>query len=70
MKMNYEKKILVAVVDYPNKTGNIAMAFVHTRNLYYSKRKIHVTVLNFSAQYDYTIDGIDVITLDLSLIHI
>lgn len=58
------KKILIAVADYPDLNGNKAMMFVHTRNLYYVKHNIDVTVLNFAAKKEYTIDGINVITLN------
>lgn len=58
------KKILVAVADYPDLNGNKAMMFVHTRNLYYVKHDIDVTVLNFAAKNEYVIDGIRVITLN------
>ena len=58
------KKILIAVADYPDLNGNKAMMFVHTRNLYYVKHNIDVTVLNFAAKSEYTIDGINVIPLD------
>lgn len=43
----------------------IALYYIHTRNLYYKKNKeIKLEVLNFSAQKDYIIDGIKVITID------
>lgn len=59
-----KKKVLVAVADYPDLNGNKAMMFVHMRNLYYVKHNIDVTVLNFAAENDYVIDGINVITLN------
>lgn len=58
-----KKKVLVAVADYPDLSGNKAMMYVHTRNLYYIRQDIDVTVLNFAAKNDYIIDGINVITL-------
>ena len=56
-------RMLVAVADYPNNAGNKAMMFVHTRNVYYKQYGLNVTVLNFSAEKDYMIDDIKVITL-------
>ena len=57
-------KILVAVVDYPNLKGEKSLYFVHVRNLVYQKSDIEVTVLNFSSECEYLIDGISVITKD------
>lgn len=57
------KKILVLVVDYPNNEGGVALMYVHVRNKYYIQHDIDVTVLNFSSNEDYVIDGIPVITL-------
>ena len=58
------KKVLVAVADYPNLEGGVALAFVHTRDKYYVQHGLDVTVLNFKAKADYNIDNINVITLD------
>lgn len=58
------KKVLVAVTDYPRDTGEKALMFVHVRNKYYVAGGIEVTVLNFSIDYDYIYDGIEVITLE------
>ena len=65
MKRKREKeKILVAVADYPNNAGGVSLMFVHTRNVYYKKSDIDVTVLNFSTKEDYIYDGIKVISLN------
>ena len=40
------KKILVAVEDYPNNSGGVALMYVHTRNKAYMAEGIDVTVLN------------------------
>ncbi len=56
------KKILVLSANYPNNKGGVSMMYVHTRNKYYIKHGIDVTVLNFCAKENYTIDGIKVIT--------
>lgn len=57
------KKILVAVEDYPNNSGGVALMYVHTRNKAYMAEGIDVTVLNFQASKNYTYDGIPVITM-------
>lgn len=59
MKM---KNILVLVQNYPNNNGGVALMYVHVRNKYYSQHNINVTVLNFSSEENYVIDGINVIT--------
>lgn len=56
--------ILVLVEDYPNNDGKVALYFAHARNIEYLSQGIDVTVLNFSAQKDYEIDGVNVITID------
>lgn len=60
--MNGER-ILVAVTDYPDLNGKVALMYVHVRNIYYQECGIEVIVLNFAAKRDYEIDGIRVITL-------
>ena len=57
-------KLLVAVVDYPDNNGKVSLMYVHTRNVYYAKKGIDVTVLNFSTKKDYVFDGISVISLN------
>lgn len=62
--MNTEHiNILVAVAAYPDNEGSILMNYAHTRNTFYLSKGLDVTVLNFSAKKDYTIDNIKVITL-------
>lgn len=56
-------KVLVAAAFYPTVDGRKNLYYIHSRNLYYIKSGIEVTVLNFSADKSYTIDGIDVISL-------
>lgn len=53
---------LVLVEDYPNNEGGVALMYVHTRNLYYRDKGMHVTVLNFRARDRYEYDGIRVIS--------
>lgn len=57
-------KILVCVAGYPNNHGHVGLMYVHTRDCYYIKHGIDVTVLNFAASEDYEKDGIKVVTLD------
>ncbi|ULT56779.1 glycosyltransferase [Neobacillus drentensis] len=57
-------KLLILVADYPRPDGYIALMYVHVRNKYYINHNIEVTVLNFNAKENYTIDGIPVITLE------
>lgn len=57
-------KVLVAVADYPDMSGGVAMMFVHVRSKYYIQHDIDVTVLNFKAETNYEIDGIKVISLE------
>lgn len=57
-------KVLVAVAFYPDDEGNKKLYYVHTRNLFYAKKGIEVTVLNFSTNHNYKIDGINVISLN------
>lgn len=56
-------KVLVLVENYPSENSKSLM-YVHTRNLYYLKNNINVTVLSFRAEKNYIIDGIHVITLN------
>lgn len=58
------KKVLVLVADYPNNNGGGALMFAHVRNKYYIQHDIDVTVLNFASKENYSIDRINVITLE------
>ena len=55
-------KILVLTQDYPRLNGTHERMYVHVRNLFYQKKGIEVTVLNFSTNIKYEIDGIKVIS--------
>jgi glycosyltransferase involved in cell wall biosynthesis len=57
-------KILVLTTAYPTEDNPGMMMYVHTRNLYYAKEGIDVTVLSFSSHDNYVFQGISVITLD------
>lgn len=61
------KNILIAVEDYPNNDGGVALMYVHTRNKAYSENGLGVTVLNFQAKENYIYDGIRVITKETYL---
>ena len=56
-------KVLVLVAKYSEIGKNASHFFVQARNIYYKDKGIDVTVLNFSAKQNYSIDGINVITL-------
>jgi hypothetical protein len=56
-------KALILAAAYPIPNGARPMYFVHSRNLYYQKNGIDVTVINFSAKKSYTFDGIRVISI-------
>ena len=55
-------KLLVLTEKYPLKENKTLM-YIHTRNIYYNKCNIETTVLNFSANFNYYMDGIKVITI-------
>jgi len=56
-------KLLVLATDYPDKNGNVALMYIHTRNRYYTQNGINVTVINFKTKDSYILDGVKVITL-------
>ena len=56
-------RLLVLTSFYPIPGVTHERMFVHVRNRYYQTHGANVTVLNFAAKEDYTIDGISVITL-------
>ena len=53
-------KVLVTSAAYPTNDGKRPQYFVHSRNLYYQKNGIEVTVLNFATEDQYSVDGIRV----------
>lgn len=55
-------RLLVLATDYPRLDGSISNKFVHTRNCWYKKFGIDVSVISFAARNDYVIDGINVYT--------
>ncbi|HZJ69117.1 MAG TPA: glycosyltransferase [Candidatus Eisenbacteria bacterium] len=61
---NENMNILVLCADYPNLNGEKAMNYVHVRNLYYKNQNIIPVVLSLAAVENYSIDGVEVITLD------
>lgn len=56
-------KVLVLATDYPNNDGHVTLMYIHSRNVYYQKHGIDVTVLNFSANSSYQYQNISVISL-------
>ena len=54
-------RYLIVVEDYPNLCGGKALMYVHTRCIAYMQAGMSITVLNFSSEKEYTIDGIRVI---------
>lgn len=60
----FAMKTLVLVEDYPNNNGGVKLMYVHTRNLYYQKNGIDVTVLNFNSKNEYSYENIRVISFE------
>lgn len=54
---------LVLAADYPNLKGGLSLAYIRTRCVYYKEQGVEVEVLNFSADNNYEIDGIQVYSL-------
>lgn len=57
-------KLLVLSTDYPDNINKVKLMYVHTRNKYYVKKGLDVTVLNFSAKKNYYLEGVKIITLN------
>jgi glycosyltransferase involved in cell wall biosynthesis len=57
-------KVLILATDYPSIKNKATLHYIHVRNVYYAKKGVNVVVLNFSATKNYSIDEINVITLD------
>lgn len=55
-------KLLVLATNYPRPDGFVSLQYIHTRNCWYQKYNIEVSVLSFAATYDYEIDGVKVYT--------
>lgn len=56
-------KLLVLAANYPRPDGSISMQYIHTRNKWYLKHGIQVTVISFASKADYILDGVQVYTL-------
>ena len=52
--------VLVLAGTYPDNEGHVGLMYVHTRNIYYVKNGLDVTVLNFESKSIYRIDGVNV----------
>lgn len=59
-----DKKVLILVQAYPKLNGEMSLMFVHTRNKYYLEQGIEPIVLNFNADSNYILDGIQVISYE------
>lgn len=55
-------KLLVLATDYPRLDGYVSQYFIHTRNKEYVNSGLDITVLSFTAEFNYYIDGVNVIT--------
>ena len=56
-------KILVLAPGYPDNHGDLGLAYIRTRNVYYKEKGVDVDVVNFCATEDYVIDDINVYSL-------
>ena len=56
-------KLLVAVANYYPLKNHFGSSFVRTRNIYYYKNDVDLTILNFKVRTDYVLDNINVISL-------
>ncbi|MFD1244751.1 glycosyltransferase [Paralysiella testudinis] len=54
-------KLLVITESYPSHKNIYNMGFVHSRNIEYLKLGVSVDVLSFSAEENYTFEGIEVL---------
>lgn len=55
-------KILVLATDYPDDKGGLNLAYIRTRNVLYHENGENITVINFSTDHSYMIDGIEVLS--------
>ena len=55
--------ILILAENYPSENHKYALAYIHTRNLYYKQMGIEINVLNFRAEASYQYEGINVISI-------
>jgi len=54
--------ILILAEDYPSENNKYALAYIHSRNLYYNQMGMDITVVNFRARSSYLYEGINVIS--------
>ena len=57
-------KLLVLCDGYPDLQGGVALNYVRTRVVYYKKKGVDVTVLNYNSQNSYVIDDVKVLCLN------
>lgn len=58
------KEILVLAEDYSDDKGKVSLHYIHTRNIEYIANGFNVTVISFSSNVNYELDGVRVISLD------
>ena len=58
-------KLLVLAENYSTKE-KVSLAYIHTRNLEYVKQGIELDVISFSSTTQYTLDGINIYSLNQS----
>lgn len=54
--------IVILVEDYPSEKNKYAMSYTHSRNLEYLKSGLEVLVVSMRSQFNYSYEGIQVIT--------
>ena len=55
-------KLLVLAEDYSRPDGFVSLHYIHSRNKWYVRKGIDVSVLSFRAEKDYNLDGVKVYT--------
>jgi len=55
-------KILVLATNYSRPDGFVSLQYIHSRNIWYLKKGIDVSVISFGAKYDYVLNGVKVYT--------
>jgi len=57
-------KILVLATNYSRPDGFVSLQYIHSRNKWYIKKGVDVSVISFGAKNDYILDGVKVYTLE------
>lgn len=53
-------KLLVLATNYPKPDGSVSLQYIHSRNKWYVKKGIDVSVISFKTKEDYILDGVKV----------